>query len=286
MLQWGTSWIKSVVEVIVQQTTERGHVDIWEAAQAAWEICGVVACAKNATKLRIKQVLGECSERWEKKEEKRVVRWYRQYLGCFQAEFVLGLRIQMVAKLLFFELPDDAVPSSFPDPFPTINVTLFAPMFLKKVQPSSASTATWKERCTFLCGGLNWEGHSWAFPWLWTKAPVQFFNCCHFLPPYWVGSFSYDRLCPGKISITHNCHHYVTGMAVSSTSSCMAYRCKKGPFLELSSCTAKSIVLQWTWNPAASNEIWPIIAKLLRLILSWNSLCQHAKGSCHQDYSI
>lgn len=60
MLQWGAPWVKGVVEVIVEQAAEGGHVDVGEAAEAAGEIRGVVAGAKDAAKLRVEEVLGKC----------------------------------------------------------------------------------------------------------------------------------------------------------------------------------------------------------------------------------
>lgn len=63
MLQGGTSRVKGVFEIIIEQTAEGGHVDIRKTAQAAREVCGIVARAKDTAKLRVEEVLGECPER-------------------------------------------------------------------------------------------------------------------------------------------------------------------------------------------------------------------------------
>lgn len=60
MLQGGTSWVKGVVEVIIEQTAEGSHIDIRKTAQAAREVCGIMARAKDTAKLRVEEVLGEC----------------------------------------------------------------------------------------------------------------------------------------------------------------------------------------------------------------------------------
>ena len=57
MLQGGPAREEGVLEVIVQQTAEGGHVDVSETRQAAGEVGGVVERSKETPKLAVEDVL-------------------------------------------------------------------------------------------------------------------------------------------------------------------------------------------------------------------------------------
>lgn len=57
MLQRGAAGVESVWGVIIQETTQGGHVDVWETAKTSGEVGGVVTCSEDAAELRVEQVL-------------------------------------------------------------------------------------------------------------------------------------------------------------------------------------------------------------------------------------
>lgn len=59
VLQGGPARVERVREVIVEQAADRGHVQVWETAQAAGEVGRVVAGTEYAAKVRVEEVLGD-----------------------------------------------------------------------------------------------------------------------------------------------------------------------------------------------------------------------------------
>lgn len=53
MLQGCSTWVKREVHMVVEQTAQRGHVEVREAHEAPGEVGGVVEGAEDAPKLRI-----------------------------------------------------------------------------------------------------------------------------------------------------------------------------------------------------------------------------------------
>lgn len=58
MLQWSASGEEGVLQVIVEEAADGGHVDVRKAREASGEIGGVVVSAEEAPKLAIENVLG------------------------------------------------------------------------------------------------------------------------------------------------------------------------------------------------------------------------------------
>lgn len=58
MLQWGAPGEEGVLEVVVEQAADGGHVDVREAREAAGEVGGVVVRPEETPKLSVKDVLG------------------------------------------------------------------------------------------------------------------------------------------------------------------------------------------------------------------------------------
>lgn len=58
MLQRSASGEEGVLQVVVQQAADGGHVDVRKAREAAGEIGGVVVGTEEAPKLRVENVLG------------------------------------------------------------------------------------------------------------------------------------------------------------------------------------------------------------------------------------
>lgn len=59
MLQRGSPGIESEVHIIVQEATYRCHIDVREANQSSGKVGRIVEGSKYASKLGVKQVLGE-----------------------------------------------------------------------------------------------------------------------------------------------------------------------------------------------------------------------------------
>lgn len=57
MLQRSASRVECKVNVIIQKTAERSHVDIRETTQASGEKCWVVTSSEDAAKMRVEKVL-------------------------------------------------------------------------------------------------------------------------------------------------------------------------------------------------------------------------------------
>lgn len=57
VLQRSTAREKGVLEVVVEETADGGHVDVCKARQSAREVSGVVVCSEQTPKLCIEDVL-------------------------------------------------------------------------------------------------------------------------------------------------------------------------------------------------------------------------------------
>lgn len=58
VLQGGSSGVEGVLEVVVQQTAQRRHVDVGEAGKTAREVGRVVICAEKTPELDVEDVFG------------------------------------------------------------------------------------------------------------------------------------------------------------------------------------------------------------------------------------
>lgn len=58
MLQGGATREEGVLEVVVEQTADGGHVDVGKAREAAGEVGGVVVRPEETPKLTVEDVLG------------------------------------------------------------------------------------------------------------------------------------------------------------------------------------------------------------------------------------
>lgn len=63
MLQWSTAWEKGVLEVVVKQAADGGHVDVSEARKPAREVGGVVVRPEETPELAVEDVLRLCPVR-------------------------------------------------------------------------------------------------------------------------------------------------------------------------------------------------------------------------------
>lgn len=63
MLQRCASWEEGVLQVVVEQATDGGHVDVGKAGEAAREVGGVVVRSEKAPELAVEDVLGLSSVR-------------------------------------------------------------------------------------------------------------------------------------------------------------------------------------------------------------------------------
>ncbi len=57
VLQGSAAREEGVMEVVIEQTADGGHVDVSEAWQAAWEVGGVVVRPEETPKLTVEDVL-------------------------------------------------------------------------------------------------------------------------------------------------------------------------------------------------------------------------------------
>lgn len=57
VLKWCAAWIEGVLQVVVEQAAEGGHVDVRKTREAAGEICRVVIGAEQTPELTVEHVL-------------------------------------------------------------------------------------------------------------------------------------------------------------------------------------------------------------------------------------
>jgi len=57
VLQGGAAGVESVLEVIIQETADGGHVDVRETRESPGEVRGVVTRSEDAAELRVEHVL-------------------------------------------------------------------------------------------------------------------------------------------------------------------------------------------------------------------------------------
>lgn len=68
MLQRRASREEGVLQVVVEQAADGGHVDVGEAREAAREVGGVVVRPEEAPELAVEDVLGLSSVRWGRRD--------------------------------------------------------------------------------------------------------------------------------------------------------------------------------------------------------------------------
>lgn len=68
MLQGRASREEGVLQVVVEQAADGGHVDVGEAREAAREVGGVVVRPEEAPELAVEDVLGLSSVRWGRRD--------------------------------------------------------------------------------------------------------------------------------------------------------------------------------------------------------------------------
>lgn len=68
MLQRRASREEGVLQVVVEQAADGGHVDVGEAREAAREVGGVVVRPEEAPELAVEDVLGLSSVGWGRRD--------------------------------------------------------------------------------------------------------------------------------------------------------------------------------------------------------------------------
>lgn len=78
VLQRGASREEGVLQVVVEQAADGGHVDVGEARQAAGEVGGVVVRPEEAPELAVEDVLGLSSVRgdgrWGRRQHEHLLK--------------------------------------------------------------------------------------------------------------------------------------------------------------------------------------------------------------------
>lgn len=98
MLQRCASREEGVLQVVVEQAADGGHVDVGEAREAAREVGGVVVRPKEAPELAIEDVLGLSSARGRKVRTASIRASLRSFVNHF---FQLRADMSLTSSLPF-----------------------------------------------------------------------------------------------------------------------------------------------------------------------------------------